>query len=246
MRTIQKRLDEYILPVRLLTPTNIILLIDTTYFGDIGVMAFKDSLSGDIIYSLLVTNESVEEYRRWVRKLQDDGWIIDAIVSDGKRGLLGWFKDPDGTLIPTQMCQFHQVAIIRRYITKKPKISPNKDLKLLGELLTKTDRETFEYYLEKYEETYSDFLKEKTIYIDQRSGKEKWHYTHKKTRSAFFSLKRNLPYLFVWYNHLHTLSIPNTTNWLEWYFSHLKSKVRMHRWLKKERKIKLILSLLST
>ena len=64
MRTIQKRLDEYILPVRLLTPTNIILLIDTTYFGDIGVMAFKDSLSGDIIYSLLVTNESVEEYRR--------------------------------------------------------------------------------------------------------------------------------------------------------------------------------------
>jgi hypothetical protein len=53
-----------------------------------------------------------------------------------------------------------------------------------------------------------------------------------------------LPYLFVSYNYFHTLSIPNTTNWLEWYFSHLKSKVRIHRWLKKERKIKLILSLL--
>jgi hypothetical protein len=45
VRTVQKRLDEYIPPIPLLTPTNIILLIDTTYFGDVGVMAFKDSLS---------------------------------------------------------------------------------------------------------------------------------------------------------------------------------------------------------
>jgi hypothetical protein len=110
------------------------------------------------------------------------------------------------------MCHFHQVAIIRRYITKKPKIQPNKDLKSLSELLTRTDRETFEYYLEEYERIYNDFLKEKTRYFDPRTQKEKWHYTHKKTRSAFFSLKRNLPYLFVSYNHIHTLDIPNTTN----------------------------------
>jgi hypothetical protein len=110
------------------------------------------------------------------------------------------------------MCQFHQVAIIRRYITKKPKIQPNKDLKILSELLTRTDRETFEYYLEEYERIYHDFLKEKTRYLDPKSQKEKWHYTHKKTRSAFFSFKRNLPYLFVSYNHIHTLDIPNTTN----------------------------------
>lgn len=240
VRTVQKRLDEYVPPIPLLTPTNIILLIDTTYFWNVGVMAFKNSLSWDIIHSILVTNESFTDYKCWVKKLQDDWWIIDAIVSDGKRWLLGWFWN-----IPTQMCQFHQVAIIRRYVTKKPQIQPNKDLKLLSELLTRTDRETFKYYLNLYEETYGDFLKEKTRYFDLKSGKEKWHYTHKKTRSAFLSFKRNLPYLFVWYNYIHTLSIPNTTNWLEWYFSHLKSKVRIHRWLKKERKIKLILSLLS-
>jgi len=97
-------------------------------------------------------------------------------------------------------------------VTKKPKIPPNKDLKLLGDLLTRTDKETFEHYLNLYEETYADFLKQKTRYFDPKSGKEKWYYTHKKTRSAFFSFKRNLPYLFVWYNYLHTLSIPNTTN----------------------------------
>lgn len=244
MRTIQKRLDEYIVPIPTLVPTSIILLIDTTYFWDIGVMAFKNAHSKKIIHSILVSNESVYDYRLWVKKLQDEWWIIEAIVCDGKRWLLGWFQRSDGSLIPTQMCQFHQVAIIRRYITKKPKIQPNKDLKSLWELLTRTDRETFEYTLRQYEDTYSTFLKERTYYFDWKSQKERWRYTHKKTRSAFLSLKRNLPYLFVSYNYFHTLDIPNTTNWLEWYFSHLKSKVRIHRWLKKERKIKLILSLL--
>lgn len=45
IRTVQKRLDEYDPPIPILTPTNIVLLIDTTYFGNIGVMAFKNSLS---------------------------------------------------------------------------------------------------------------------------------------------------------------------------------------------------------
>ncbi len=244
VRTIQKRLDQYIVPLPMLIPTSIILLIDTTYFWNIGVMAFKDANNKRIIHSILVTNESVYDYRRWVEKLEEEWWTIEAIVCDGKRWLLGWFKRSDGSCIPTQMCQFHQVAIIRRYITKKPKIQPNKDLKALWELLTRTDRESFEYSIMQYEDTYTTFLKERTYYLDWKSQKQRWRYTHKKTRSAFLSLKRNLPYLFVSYNYFHTLDIPNTTNWLEWYFSHLKSKVRIHRWLKKERKIKLILSLL--
>ena len=234
VRTIQKKLDDYVLPKKTLTPRPIILLVDTTYFWDIGVMAFKDALGKKIIHCRLVTNESASDYKLGVKGLQDEWWAIEAIVSDGKRGLLWWFGD-----IPTQMCQFHQVAIIRRYITKKPKIQANRDLKVLGELLTRTDKETFEYALDLYAETYKDFLKEKSIWWDGKA-----RYTHKKTRSAYFSLRRNLQYLFVWYNRPWKLKIPNTTNWLEWYFSHLKSKVRIHRGLKKERKIKLILSLL--
>jgi hypothetical protein len=46
------------------------------------------------------------------------------------------------------MCNFHQVAIIRRYITKKPKLEANKSLKWITELLVRTDKETFSYYLE--------------------------------------------------------------------------------------------------
>ena len=248
VRSVQKKIDSHRVIPKIYLPTNIILLIDTTYFWDLWVMAFKDSFTGDILHALPVTHESAWAYKLWVKKLEEEGWNIEAIVCDGKRWLLGWFTWSVGEKkwepIPTQMCQFHQVAIIRRYITKRPKIQPNKDLKVLSELLTRTDRETFEWALEEYERLYDSFLKEKTRHYDPKTNKERWRYTHKKTRSAFLSLKRNLPYLFVSYNHIHTLNIPNTTNWLEWFFSHLKSKVRLHRGLKRERKIKLIVSLL--
>ncbi len=51
------------------------------------------------------------------------GIKIQAIVCDGRRGLLTLLPN-----IPIQMCNFHQVAIIRKYLTKKPKMQASKDL----------------------------------------------------------------------------------------------------------------------
>jgi len=59
------------------------------------------------------------------------------------------------------MCNFHQVAIIRRYITKKPVLQANKDLKELTSWLVRTDKETFEYTLKCYGEYYKEFLQER-------------------------------------------------------------------------------------
>ena len=137
------------------------------------------------------------------------------------------------------MCNFHQVAIIRRYITKKPILQANKDLKELSSLLVRTDRETFEYTLECYWKYYKDFLQERWINKEWKS-----YFIHKRTRSAYYSLKNNLKYLFTYYDYMWVIDIPNTTNGLEWLFWHVKPKVSLHRGLKKERKIKLILSLL--
>jgi exosortase/archaeosortase len=63
-------------------------------------------------------------------------------------------------------------------------------------------------------------------------------------RTAYNSLKRNLPYLFAYLDHIHLTDIPNTTNWAEWFFSHFKYKVNLHRWLTIKRKLKLIQYLL--
>lgn len=234
MKTIQKKLDSYVFFPPELIPREIILLIDTTYFWDIWIMAFKDYESKKIINYKIVKNENNTDYKNWIKELQDKWWIIKAIVCDWRKWLLTGFPE-----IPTQMCNFHQVAIVRRYITKTPKLEANKALKSITELIVRTDKETFSYYLEQYWVTYKEFLNERIIWINW-----KLHYIHKRTRSAYNSLRNNLQYLFTWYDYIWKVDMPNTTNWLEWVFGHLKTKVSLHRWLKKERKIKLILSLL--
>lgn len=236
IRSIQKYLDSYEFIAPQVFPSNIVLIMDTTYFWDIGVMVFKDSKSSKILHYELVKNETNNVYKLWVKKLQEQWWNIEAIVCDGKRWLLKGFSTQ---WIPTQMCHFHQAAILRRYITKKPILQANKDLKWVGELLPRTDKETFEYYLNLFYEVHNNFLNERKI-----NSKWKYEYIHKRTRSAYFSLKNNLKYLFTFYDYYWVLDIPNTTNALEWVFGHLKGKVSLHRWLKKERKIKLILSLI--
>lgn len=234
IRTVQKKLDEYHIQIPQVKAQEVILLIDTTYFWDFWVMVFKDSYRNKNLHIKIVDNENNNDYKSWVKELEKAWWIIKAIVCDWRRWLLWWFWN-----IPTQMCNFHQVAIVRRYITKKPILEANKALKWISELLVKTDKETFSYYLDLYWKIYWDFLKERRL-----NSKWKFEYVHKRTRSAYFSLKNNLKYLFTYYDYIWQIDIPNTTNWLEWIFGHIRAKVSLHRWLKKERKIKLILSLL--
>jgi hypothetical protein len=234
VKTIQKKLDEYEFISPQVTPTEVILLMDTTYFWDFGIMAFKDYKTKKLINYKIVQNENNTDYKNGIKELQKAWWVIKAIVCDGRKWLLTWFPD-----IPTQMCNFHQVAIIRRYITKKPILQANKDLKWISQLLVHTDKETFSYYVELFWIIHKNFLNERT-----QSKNWKWHYVHKRTRSAYNSLKNNLKYLFTRYDYLWKVDIPNTTNWLEWLFWNIKPKVVLHRGLKKERKMKLILSLL--
>ncbi|MCH7535929.1 MAG: hypothetical protein IH948_09375 [Bacteroidetes bacterium] len=137
--------------------------------------------------------------------------------------------------IPVQMCQYHQTAIITRYITKKPRLQAGVELRELIFLLTKTDKESFIGGLDEWHKKWKRFLKEKTTNPD--TGK--WHYTHRRIRSAYRSLKSNLPYLFTWYDYKE-LKIPNTTNSLEGTFSNLKTKLRVHSGLKELRKKKVI------
>jgi hypothetical protein len=78
-------------------------------------------------------------------------------------------------------------------------------------------------------------LNERTI--NTETGKS--HYTHKKVRSAYRSLKTNLKWLFTWYDNIE-LQIPNTTNAIDGHFSDLKTKLRNHNGLSKSRKVKFI------
>ena len=204
--------------------------MDTTYFGrKFGVMVFKDSITGQILYKQYVKQETNNLYLFGVEEISRRGIKIQSIISDGRKGLLQLFGNT-----PIQMCNFHQVAIIRRYLTKNPKMQASKELWEFTLILKNTDKESFEGGLNDWYIKWKDFLNERKL---DSNGKNR--YVHKKLRSAFRSLKTNLPWLFTWYDNM-SLQIPNTTNAIDGHFADLKNKLRCHNGLSIERKKKFI------
>jgi hypothetical protein len=208
-----------------------VVIMDTTYFGrEFGVMVFKNSLDGVILYKQYVRYETNAQYLAGISEISRRGIDIQAIVCDGRQGLFRLFDD-----IPVQMCQFHQIQIVQRYLTRKPKTQAAIELKKLTLKLTKQTKNEFvnnlnDWYLRWY------------YYLSERSKSPstgKTYYTHKRLRSAYLSLKRHLPYLFV-FQEYPGLQIPNTTNALDGQFANLKNKLRNHNGLSKVRRIKFI------
>lgn len=230
-RTIQRKVDLHVITVPEKRPRKVVVLMDTTYWGrNFGVMLFKDAYTKENLLKYYVKTETNSLYIQGVKELQSKGFEVLAIVCDGRKGLLQSFDN-----IPVQMCQFHQVAIIRRYITKNPKIPASIELKEFVALLKMTDKESFEGGLELWFNKWEPFLNERTINLE--TGKS--YFTHKRLRSAYRSLKTNSKWLFTWYDN-YGLKIPNTTNAIDGHFSDLKNKLRNHNGLSKERKIKFI------
>ena len=157
--------------------------------------------------------------------LQNQWRTIKAIVCDWKRWLL-W-----GLNIPVQMCIFHQKQIMRRYITKTPKLEANKELQDISWLIWTIRKATIHQWMEDRHNRYKSFLLEKN---------DGWNYVHTRTRKAYRSLKNNLQYLYTFSDYEWIIDIPKTTNSIESVFSHMKQKVWIHRWLKKHRKLRLI------
>jgi hypothetical protein len=103
------------------------------------------------------------------------------------------------------------------------------------ELLSRTDKKSFVGTLGLWFEKWGNFLNERSV----NSLTNKTFYTHKKLRSAYRSLKNNLPWLFTWYDYFE-LKIPNTTNAIDGHFADLKNKLRNHNGLSKQWKIRFI------
>jgi len=132
-------------------------------------MVFKDSLTGKILLKKYVKNETNKLYFLGIEEIARRGITIQSIICDGRKGLLQLFED-----IPVQMCNFHQVAIIRRYLTKKPKMQASIELWEHVLLMARTDKESFEGGLVEWYNKWNDFLDERKI-----DAKGKNRYIHK-------------------------------------------------------------------
>ena len=231
IRTIQRRLDSVKISKNTKEIRQVIVLMDTTYWGrNFGVMLFKDAFTKENLLKYYVKNETNALYKKGIEELISKGFTILAIVCDGRKGLIQSFTDT-----PVQMCQFHQSAIIRRHLTKKPKLKAAQKLLQVVDLMKHTDKESFIGALHLWFEEWEGFLNERST----NPVTNKTYYTHKRLRSAYRSLKNNLPWLFTWYDNIE-LKIPNTTNAIDGHFADLKNKLRNHNGLSMKRKMKFI------
>ena len=207
----------------------VILLVDATYWGTgFGVVVFKDAISKKFIWWHFVERtELLDDYKLGLKWCLNNGYIIKAIVADGLKGLAKIIKQA-----PFQICQVHIQRTIQTKLTKKPKSAAGVELLELSKRLTMLSKESFIKELDLWQEKHKEFLNEKSI---DDSGRLR--YTHRILRSAHYTLKRNIAYLFTYEN---VENLPKTNNGLESEFAHLKTKLRVHNGLKLENKMKFI------
>jgi hypothetical protein len=227
------------LPEKKHYPRPVTLVVDGTFFGredtaQWGVIAFRDERTQENVWWKFIEEERLSHYLEGREVIHQLGYDITSVTCDGLRGLVTVFAD-----CPVQFCHFHQKQIIRRYVTKNPRLEAGIDLKEVVEMLGEVSAYEFKQYLAAYLHCHRAFLNEKTT--DPVTGKRA--FTHQRLRAAIRSLHTNLPYLFKYEKHGH-LPMPTTINSLESHFSHIKDVVSIHRGLKRSIKEKMIETIL--
>ena len=211
--------------------------MDTTYWGRrFGLMIIRDAIRGRVLWRKYVAHETIADYLEGVNWLKSKGFKIYGVVIDGMKGLAKALSP-----IPVQLCQFHQMLTVRHYITQDPDIEASKVLLDLVNDITRMDKESFIGAFNDWLERYQDVLNERVH--DKRIKKKTPPFMRPKLRSAYFSVKRNMPLLWTFYDHPE-LGLPNTNNALEGLNSELKTKVRVHSGISRENRKKLLDQLL--
>jgi hypothetical protein len=132
---VRRRLDEITLSLPDITPQKTVLIVDTTFWGRAyGVCVFFSKEFKRAIWWHEVEHERMAHYHYGRKILESKGWSFAAVVCDGRRGFLNVFKD-----IPVQICQFHQIKQVTKYLTRRPRTDAGVELRALVLTLTKVD-----------------------------------------------------------------------------------------------------------
>ena len=209
------------------------LVFDASHFKREFCLFLFRSNSTNIHYDFQ-SSEKIIYYELALKEIEK-AYIPLSFTIDGRQGVIQLLENMFPS-VPIQLCHFHLVQNISRYTTKRPKTGCGKELRELVLELKASSEEEFTKKYNELKERYKEFLKEKN---------ESGEFKHKRLRSAFNAIKRQLPYLFTFEKFPH-LKIEKTTNSCDGYFSHLKAKVNIHRGISTRRKIQMIIKLLSS
>lgn len=216
---------------------DVIVEMDATYWDrHFGIIVIKDAYRNKVLwYKFIRSHERVADYIEGVDWLRAQGFKIHGAVCDGIKGLFDALYP-----IPVQMCQFHMISIVRRYLTNKPNLDAAKDLLLLTRTLAMSSKADFMSKLSGWHTQYESVLKEKSV---DAYGKK--HFMRPRLRSAYLSLIRHSPWLWT-FEKFKDRTIPNTNAGIESFNSRLKTTLRIHSGITSERRIKLIENFIAT
>lgn len=215
-------------------PQEIVCVFDATHIGENTLLTGREpNLKINLAWAW-IESETKEAYESLKQNIEKRGFKLKGVVLDGRTGIPRVFEG-----IPIQICQFHQLKIIQRKLTLRPEAEAGQTLLSIGLTITKKDEPTLSKELDDWFKKYKNFINEKTYIL----GTRRWRYTHRRVKSTYNSLKKNLPFLYT-YQKFPELKIPNTTNSLDGYWSRLKNLLSAHRGKTKERMRKLATEIL--
>ena len=204
--------------------------LDTTYWGrSFGVLLALDSETGKPLYMAFVRNETAKDYVDAVESIERRGYAVRGLIIDGKQSL---FKSFCGYRV--QMCQFHMKQIVRRYLTRNPRMLSAKELNELVSRLHTSREEDLRKELTAWKEKWRDTICRRSLHKDGKT-----HYTHRRLRSAVNSINFYMPYLFTCQRE-DCAGMPNTNNKIEGTFTDLKKNLNNHSGLTTENRKRFI------
>lgn len=163
---------------------------------------------------------------------------LQAIVSDGQKGIQKAAAICFGDVIILQRCHFHVKQNLQAKLTKHPATEAGQDLQALAVWLARVktwdDMALFVGVFQGLYEAYGSFLRQRTYHDAYRRH---WSYTHARVRSAYRQIDDLIAsdQLFAYITHPE-LQLPNTTNQVEGGLNARMSELtRAHRGLLPER-----------
>lgn len=159
------------------------LLIDGDWFGRKRVLiVYKDSQAG-ILFWRFANGEYKAQVKQDIEYLKSNGYPLRGTISDGKNSLVNAAKSHQ---VPVQRCLVHIQMRLRALLTKNPQSEAGKQLKEWSYSVNKINSRyeakiLLRWFIRLYNR-HKDFIKAKTNYIDPKTDKTRWWYTHKNVR----------------------------------------------------------------
>ena len=219
--------------VEIRSKTRVHLLIDGSYFpnGLCLILYYDHNLRYVQLYRE-TNQEKYTEIKEDLQNLKKLGVDVYSVTCDGHKSILKSIKKVFPNAI-IQRCLVHIKRQVRNYLSSKPKLEQSASLlKLSNQITSIKSIEDSNIWLGAFFNWYKinhEFINQKT----QSQNTGRFWYTHKNLHAAFSLLENAIPNMF---NYLDDEQIPNTTNRIENYFTHLKDKLRIHRGLRFEAK----------